>query len=89
MAGKGIRASEKLAGYVDHFEVKVSEVNKPTCLAVVRRLELTEISQVLVVGEDLYWEGGTMKIVAPGFQGANNGEEFPVVDVVVSFSGGE
>ena len=43
MAGEGIRAGKKFSGYMDHLEVKVSEVNKPTCLAAVKRLGLTEI----------------------------------------------
>ena len=50
---------------------------------------LTEIGQVFVVGEDLYREGGTVKIVAPGFQGANDRKEFPVIDVVIALGRGE
>ena len=42
-----------------------------------------------MIHEDLYWEGGTMKVVAPGFQGTNDREEFPVVDVIVAFSRGK
>ena len=30
-----------------------------------------------------------MKIVAPGFQGANDCKEFPVIDVVIVFGGRE
>ena len=30
-----------------------------------------------------------MEVVAPGFQGANDSEEFAVIDVIVAFSGGE
>ena len=52
-------------------------------------LGLPEIGEVFVVGEDLYWEGGAMKVVAPRFQGTNDGEEFAVIDIVVAFSGGE
>ena len=74
---------------MDHFEVEVGQVNKPTRLTAVKHLGLTEIGQVLVVGEDLYWEGGTMKIVAPGLQGATYSEESPIVDVVIAFGGGE
>ena len=88
-AGKGVGAGKKLSGDMDHFEVKVSKVNKPTCLAVVKCLGLTEIGQVLVVGEDLYWEGGAVEIVAPRLQGVNDCEEFSIVDVVVAFGGGE
>ena len=43
MAGEGVRTGKEFSGYMDHFEVKVSEVNKPACLAAVKRLGLTEI----------------------------------------------
>ena len=42
-----------------------------------------------MVGEDLYGEGGAMEIVAPGFQGTNDGEEFAIIDIIVPFSRGE
>ena len=52
-------------------------------------LGLAEIGEGFVVGEDLHGERGTMEVVAPRLQGANDGEEFAVIDVVISFSGGE
>ena len=58
-------------------------------MAVIERLGLAEISKVLVVSEDLYGEGGAVEIVAPGFQGANNSEELPVINIVITFGGGE
>ena len=88
-ARKGVGASEKFPGDVDHFQVKVGEVNEPTCLAVVERLGLAKIGKVLVVSENLYWEGGAMEVVAPRLQGTNDGKEFAVVDVVVAFGWGE
>ena len=42
-----------------------------------------------MVGEDLYGEGRTMEIVAPRLQGTNDGEEFVVINIVISFGGGE
>ena len=42
-----------------------------------------------MVGEDLYRKGGAMKVVAPRLQGTDDGEEFAVIDVVVSFGGEE
>ena len=48
---------------------------------------LMEIGKVLVVGEDLYGEKRAIEIVAPRLQGANNSEEFAVVNIVVSFGG--
>ena len=34
-------------------------------LATVEVLGLSEICEILVVGEDLYWVGGAMEIVSP------------------------
>ena len=48
-----------------------------------------EVRQVLVVSEDLDGERRSMEVMFPGFQGTDNGEEFPVIDVVISFSGNE
>ena len=42
-AGKGIGSSEEFSRDMDHLEVEVCEVNKPTCLAAIKRLGLTEI----------------------------------------------
>ena len=88
-AGKGVRAGEEFAGDMDHFEVEVSKVDEPMRLSAVKRLGLSEIGEVLVVGEDLHRERGTVKIVAPGLQGANYCKEFAVVDVIVALGGGE
>jgi len=38
-----------------------------------------------VVGKDLDWEWGAMEVVSPGFKGTDDGEEFVVIDIVVSF----
>ena len=71
---------------MDHLEVKVSKVNEPSCLLAIERLGLAKVGEVLVIRKNLYWEGRAMEVVAPGFQGADDREEFSVIDVVVSFS---
>ena len=48
-----------------------------------------KIGEVLVIGEYLYWEGGSSEVVLPSFQGIDDCEEFSVVDVVISLSGEE
>ena len=88
-AGEGVGSSKKFAGNMDHFQVEVREVDKPARLTAVENLGLAEICKVFVVGEDLYREGGAVEIVSPGFQGANNGEKFSVIDIIVSFGRGE
>ena len=42
-----------------------------------------------VIGKDLHREGRAVEIVAPGFQGMDDCEEFAVVDVVISLGRGE
>ena len=42
-----------------------------------------------MVGKDLYRKRGSVEVVSSGLQSADNGEEFPVIDVVVSFCWGE
>ena len=88
-AGEGVGSSKEFAGNMDHFEVEVGEVDQPARLTAVKRLGLAEIHEVFVVGEDLYREGGAVEIVAPGLQGANNGKELSVINVVITFGGGK
>ena len=58
-------------------------------MSAVERLGLAKVGKIFVVGEDLYRERGTMEGVAPGFQGANDGEEFTIINIVVPLGGGE
>ena len=50
---------------------------------------MAEVGKVFVVSEDLYGEGGAVEIMAPGLQGANDGEKFAVINIVIPFSGRE
>ena len=70
---------------MDNFQVKVTQVKEPPGLASVQFLGLAEVCQVLVIGEYLYQEGETMKVVLPGLQGLDDSKEFPIIDVIVSF----
>ena len=47
------------------------------------------IGKIFVVGEDLHREWGTMEIVTPRLQGANDGKKFAIIDIVIPFSEGE
>ena len=71
---------------MDHLEVKVGEVDEPLCLSAIERLGLAEVGEVFVVCENLYRERRAVEVVTPGFQGADDCEEFSVIDVIVSFS---
>ena len=74
---------------MDHFQVKVRKVDEPAGLSSVEVLGGTEVGEVFVVGEDLDRERGSMEVVSPRLQGADDGEEFSVVNVIVSLSWGE
>ena len=69
---------------MDHFQVKVGKVDEPLGLSTIKGLGETEVGEVLVVGEDLYREQGSVEVVSPGFQGLDDSKEFSVIDVVVS-----
>ena len=71
---------------MDHVEVKVGEVDEPSCLSPIEGLGLVEVGEVFVVCENLYRERRAVEVVTPGLQGADNRKEFSVIDVVVSFS---
>ena len=71
---------------MDHLEVKVGEVDEPLCLSAIEQLGLAEVGKVFVVCENLYRERRAVEVVTPGFQGADDREEFLIIDVVVSFS---
>ena len=58
------------------LEVKVCQVYKPAGLSAVEMLSLAEISEVFMVGEDLYWERGSSKVMAPRLQGVDDSKEF-------------
>ena len=71
---------------MDDFQIKVCEVEQPSCLAAIEILCLMEVCQVFVICEDLDGEGGSMEVVPPGLQSTDDGEEFPVINVVVLLS---
>ena len=70
---------------MDHLEVKVGEVDEPSCLSAIERLGLAEVGEVFVVCENLHRERRAVEVVTPGFQGVDDREEFSVIDVIVSF----
>ena len=62
---EGIWAGEEFSWDMDHFQVKVREIDEPAGLSSVEVLGGTEVGEVFVVGEDLDGEGGSMEVVSP------------------------
>ena len=42
-----------------------------------------------MISENLYQEGGAVKVMPPRFEGTDDGEEFAIIDVVVLLCRGE
>ena len=49
---------------------------------------LSKVGKVFVVSKNLYRKRGAMEVVSPGIQGANDGKEFMVINIVISFCRG-
>ena len=67
-AREGIRSGQEVAQDMDDLQIKVCKVEQPLCLVMVEVLHLSEVCQVLVVGEDLDRERGSMEVVSLGLQ---------------------
>ena len=48
-------------------------------------LSLTEVHQVLVISKHLDGKGGAVEVMPPGLQGADDGKEFLVIDIIILF----
>ena len=53
-------------------------------LTMVEVLHLMEVRQVFMVSEDLDGKGGSVEVVSPGLQSADDCEKFSVIDIIVS-----
>ena len=87
--GKGVRSSKLGTWDVSELKVEISEIQEPTSLATIQVLGGAEEGEVFVICENPDREWGAMKVVTPGFESTNNGEEFPIVNIIVTFCRGE
>ena len=71
------------------FQVIILEEHLPSSLTTGQALWLFEVGEVFMVGDNRDWVGSAGKILAPIHQRMYDREELSVVDVVVSFGGGE
>ena len=70
---------------MDEVEVEIHKVQKPASLMTIETLGGVEEGEVFVVGEDLDWEGGAMKVMAPSLEGTDDGKKFPIIYVIIMF----
>ena len=91
----GVMAREGVSW--DHFgiredfpdDIKVLEKQGPVSLASRQFAGVFDIGEVFVVGDDGDEMGGSLDVLFPFLQCENDGKEFTIVDVIVSFSGNE
>ena len=89
-----IRATRRSIGRVlgarnwNKDEVVVGKELSPARLAAIQGFGGHEDLQILVIGEDLDWVAGSFKVMAPMSHRFDNGEKFPVVDVVIALCRG-
>ncbi len=70
-------------------EVVLSKLSDPVCLSLVQILRESEILEVLVVHPDFYVLSGAHEVMAPFRKCKHDGEQFLVIDLIVSFHGAE
>ena len=58
---------------MDYFQIEIYEINEPLCLLKIEHLGLSKVGNIFMVSENLFWERRSMKILAPGFQGMDDG----------------
>jgi len=70
---------------MNQLEVKVSQVQRPTGLAMIEFLSRHEVLQVFVVHPDFYRVLSSFQKVPPLFQRTNDSKHLLVIDLVVLF----
>jgi len=71
---------------MNQLEVKASQVQRPTGLAMVEFLSRHEVLQVLVVHPDFYRVSSSFQKVPPFFQCTDDSEHLLVMDLIVPFN---
>ena len=71
------------------MKVKILEEHHPANLATRKFLGLAEVSQVFVISEQSDGMSSSLQIMAPVFESMNDGEQFPIINVIISLSGRE
>jgi hypothetical protein len=74
---------------MDEFIVELVEFGDPSLSAVIESLWFSEVKKIQVVGVDEGLVGGTVNVMFPFPRGANDSEEFSIIDFVAVFRASE
>src|SRR6267154_1542262 len=72
---------------VMEFKVKLIQGKLPASLAAGKVLSGAEVKEVLMVGKDNDRVWVPFEVMAPSLQGSDDGKEFSIIDLIVSFCG--
>ena len=72
-----------------NHEVEGREVLRPASLTAHKHLSCGKILKILVVGNNIDSESGTLKVMMPDFEAFKDGEKLLVMGVIVMLSVGE
>ena len=75
-----------VTGFMYDCEIELGKKERPASLSAREFLFSAKVGQIIVVGPDFEGNRVSFKVVAKGFEGLYNGQEFFVMDVVVLFS---
>ena len=85
-SSQSIGFGSEVSGVEADDEVELRQELRPASLAAGQEFQGREVFKVLVVCENLDFMLCAFKVVTPFFQGANDGKEFSVIDVIILFS---
>ena len=86
---KGVGRAHCGAGGVAANQVVVLKEHLQACLLTREALGFLEVDQVFMIHKDCHGMGGASQILAPFRECMYDREEFLIIDVIVSFSGGK
>ena len=74
---------------MEKLEVEVLKEHHLPGLAARQFLGLAEVSEVFVIHEQGDGMSGSLQVMLPVFKSMDDGKQFLIIDVIVSFGGGE
>src|SRR6267154_311183 len=86
-ARESIRSGEFAPRDMVEFKVKLIQGELPASLAAGKVLSGAKVKEVFMVSEDNDRVWVPFEVMAPSFQGSDNGKEFSIIDLIVSFCG--
>ena len=89
VSSEDIRLSSEASGMEVNDEVELGEELRPVGLLLSQEFGGCKVLQVLVVGDNVNWSCGALKIMAPGPKSPMNSEELLVMGVIVELRSGQ